>query len=73
MEKQVSDEDKMIRKLTMHRNLVSWVLALLKKNDIPSERTFGNDTRGDIQYFDEDDSGKVKDIVSRLNSGDGNL
>ena len=63
----ITDEDKMIQKLTAHKSLISWVLDLFHKDNISSERTYKNDPRGDIYYPNDKDTTKVKEIVRDLN------
>lgn len=65
-EKQL-DEDKIIRKLTIHKNLIGWIIALFKNENIEMERTYGNDSRGDIFYPEERDTEKIQKIVRELN------
>jgi hypothetical protein len=62
-----TDEDKMIRKLTEHKNLIGWMLGIFLKENIQSERTYKNDPKGDIYYPNEKDTEKVKEIVRDLN------
>lgn len=66
-EDKTPDEDKIIRKLTVHKNLIGWLIALFKNEKIEMERTYGNDTRGDIFYPDEKDTEKIQKIVRDLN------
>lgn len=44
----MTDEDKMIYKLTVHRNFIGWVIDKLKEEGILAERTTGNNSKGDI-------------------------
>lgn len=62
-----TDEDKMIHKLKVHKNLVSWILGFLQREQIPSERTKGNNPNGDIFYYNEEDDEKVRKVVKDLN------
>lgn len=63
----LTDEDRMIHKLTLHKRLINWILSILKKENISSNRTTGNDSKGDIIFYDEKDTAKVKKIVDDLN------
>ena len=62
-----TDEDKMIQKLTIHKKMIGWVLGLLEKEEIESERTYGNDAQGDIYYPSEEDTETIQKIVRELN------
>lgn len=61
-----TDEDKMIAKLELHRDIIGKMIELLKKNGIECERTTGNDSNGDILYFNPEDEPKVKAIIRNL-------
>lgn len=62
-----TDEDKMIERLTVHKNLIGWVIEQLEAEGIKCQRTTGNDSRGDILYFNPEDEPKVKEIVQKIN------
>ncbi len=62
-----TDEDKMIQKLTLHKKMIGWILNLLGKEKIESERTYGNDSKGDIYYPSENDTEKIQKLVRDLN------
>ena len=62
-----TDEDKMIHKLTIHKKMISWVLDLLEKEEVESERTYGNEVKGDIYYPSEDDTKTIHKLVRDLN------
>ncbi|MBP9887238.1 MAG: hypothetical protein KBF93_13130 [Leptospiraceae bacterium] len=64
---QPTDEDKMIQKLTLHKKMIGWILNLLGKENIESERTYGNDAKGDIYYPSENDTEKMQKLVRELN------
>ncbi len=66
-QEKITDEDKMIQKLTEHKNLIGWMITLFQKENIQSERTYKNDPKGDIYYPDDKDTEKVKEIVRDLN------
>lgn len=63
-----TDEDKMINRLEAHRDFITWVIKRLKEEGISCERTTGNDSGGDILYYNSEDEPKVKEIVRKINS-----
>lgn len=63
-----TDEDKMINRLVAHRDFITWVIKRLQEEEIPCERTTGNDSGGDILYYNAEDESKVKEIIRRINS-----
>jgi len=62
-----TDEDRMIYKLSVHKNLVAWTIDKLEKAGIKCKRTTGNDPKGDIVCFSSGDEKKVKEIVKNIN------
>jgi len=62
----MTDEDKMIYKLTVHRNFIGWIIDQLKEEGISAERTTGNDPKGDILIIQPDDAPRVKEIVRKM-------
>lgn len=62
----MTDEDKMIERLTIHKNLIGWVIKKLQEEGIKAERTTGNDSSGDILVVDSNDVAKVKSIVRQI-------
>ncbi|WP_414566484.1 MULTISPECIES: hypothetical protein [unclassified Anabaena] len=63
-----TDEDKKINRLEAHRDFITWVIKRLQAEGIPCERTIGDDSRGDILYYNAEDEPKVKAIVRKINS-----
>ncbi|MCB1159051.1 MAG: hypothetical protein H7A25_00240 [Leptospiraceae bacterium] len=61
-----TDEDGLIYKLRVHRDLVTKVLKLLKSEGISSERTRNNDPNGDIIIFRVSDRNKVHRLMQKL-------
>jgi hypothetical protein len=43
-----TDEDKIIERLTIHKNLIGWLIKQLEAEGISCKRTTGNDKNGDI-------------------------
>ena len=58
-----TDEDEMIYQLQVHKHFIGWVISRLEAEGIPSQRTRGNDSRGDIFYQKQEDEPRVKEIV----------
>lgn len=61
------DEDKMIYKLTVHRDFIGWVINQLKEEGISAQRTTGNDRKGDILLINEADVPRVQEIIRQIN------
>lgn len=62
----MADEDRLIYQLTLHRDLVDWVIGQLAQADIASQRTTGNDPKGDILIIESRDASRVKEIISNI-------
>lgn len=56
----------MIEKLTIHKNLIGWVIKQLETEGVQCKRTTGNDSKGDILYVNPEDEPKVKEIVRKI-------
>ncbi len=61
-----TDEDKMIERLTIHKNLIGWIIKQLEAEGIPCKKTTGNDSNGDILYVNPEDEPKVKAIIRKI-------
>ncbi len=61
-----TDEDYMIHRLTVHRDLVTWCIQQLRDNGIEAERTRGNDPHGDIVLIRADDAPQAKAFIHTL-------
>ena len=59
----LTDEDRLIYQLTLHRDLVGWVIRKLAEAGIPSQRTTGNDPKGDILIIASRDASQVEQII----------
>jgi hypothetical protein len=64
----ITDEDRLIYQLTIHRDLVGWVIMKLAQADIRSQRTTGNDPKGDILIVNSSDALGVKEIISNIHN-----
>lgn len=62
-----TDEDRMIHKLTVHKNFITWVIQQLEKENIPCQRTTGNDPNGDILVINPEQTPRVKEIIRGIN------
>lgn len=62
----MTDEDKMIERLTIHKNLIGWVIKKLQEEGIEAQRTTGNDSSGDILVVNSNDAPRVKKIVRQI-------
>jgi hypothetical protein len=61
-----TDEDRMIYNLSVHRDLIGWVIKKLKEEGIPAERTTGNDRKGDIFLIRSEDASRVQEIIREM-------
>ena len=58
-----TDEDGMIHRLLVHRDMIGWVIRQLAEESIQCQRTDGNDRNGDIFIINEQDTSRVKQII----------
>ncbi|OCQ91719.1 hypothetical protein BCD67_09500 [Oscillatoriales cyanobacterium USR001] len=63
-----TDEDRLIYQLTIHRDLVGWVIIKLAQSGIRSQRTTGNNPKGDILIINSNDASRVKEIISSIHN-----
>ncbi|MEG4853419.1 hypothetical protein QUB10_21340 [Microcoleus sp. B5-D4] len=61
-----TDEDQQISRLEVHRDLIGWVIQELERANIYSQRTIGNDPKGDILIINPEDAPKVKEIIADI-------
>lgn len=61
-----TDEDRMIYRLQVHRNMIAWVIQRLAAAGIPARRTTGNDPQGDIVLLDPVDVLRVQQIIREI-------
>lgn len=64
----MTDEDRQIYQLQLHRDLVGWTIGQLEQVGIASRRTRGNDPKGDILILDAREASQVKEIVRNLHN-----
>ena len=63
-----TDEDRMIYRLHVHKNMITWVIKRLADAGIQAKRTTGNDPQGDIVLFDPMDIPRVQQIIRDIQS-----
>ena len=63
-----TDEDKMIERLIVHRECITWTMNALEAEGIACERTTGNDRNGDILCVRAEDTPKAQEIIRKINS-----
>ncbi len=61
-----TDEDKMIERLIIHKNMIGWLITKLQSEGIECKRTTANDPNGDILLINSDDVPRVKQIVRQI-------
>lgn len=61
-----TDEDKLIYKLTIHKNLITKLVHLLTINGISCDRTRNNDPNGDILILHDKDKIKAIEIIEQF-------
>lgn len=61
-----TDEDRMIYRLQVHRNMITWVIKRLAEAGIQANRTTGNNPHGDIILLDLADSSRVQQIIRKI-------
>ena len=61
-----TDEDRMIYRLHVHRNMITWVIKQLAEAGIKAQRTTGNDPHGDIVLLDPADIPRVQQIIRAM-------
>ncbi len=65
-----TDEDGLIYHLTVHKNMITWMLKRLADEGIQARRTRGNDRRGDIEILNAEDVPSVQQIIRRIQEED---
>jgi hypothetical protein len=66
-----TDEDRMIYRLHVHRNMITWVIKRLDTAGIQAKRTTGNDPQGDIVLLDPADIPRVQQIIRDIQKENG--
>ena len=58
-----TDEDALIARLLIHRDLIGWIIKELKKQGISAQRTTGGSSKGDILIVRKEDVPRVKQLL----------
>ncbi|MEA5617578.1 hypothetical protein VB711_06960 [Cronbergia sp. UHCC 0137] len=61
-----TDEDKMMERLLIHKNMIGWLIEKLKAEGIECQRTTGNDPNGDILLINPEDEPRVKNMIRKI-------
>ena len=65
---EISDEDKLIYQLRVHKGLKRLVMKELAQEGIPCKETSKNDPKGDILVINPEDVPRVQEIIKSINS-----
>ncbi|GCL35473.1 MAG: hypothetical protein ACKO9I_24775 [Sphaerospermopsis kisseleviana] len=61
-----TDEDKMMERLLIHKNMIGWLIKKLKAEGIECQRTTGNDPNGDILLINPEDEPRVQEMIRKI-------
>ncbi|MEG4441150.1 hypothetical protein QUB47_03015 [Microcoleus sp. AT9_B5] len=64
----MTDEDELIARLEVHRDMIGWVIIKLGKQGIQAKRTTGNNPKGDILIVNDWDVPRVKQLLRNWQS-----
>ena len=64
----MSDEDRQIERLLVHKKLTGWLIAELEKHSIKARRTTNNSSKGDILIVNKEETARVKQILRNLSN-----
>lgn len=59
----MTDEDELIARLEVHRDMIGWLIMELSKEGIQAKRTTGNNPKGDILIVNQQDVPQVKQLL----------
>lgn len=59
----MTDEDELIARLEVHRDIIGWLIMELSKEGIEAKRTTGNNPKGDILIVNQQDVPRVKQLL----------
>ena len=62
----MTDEDELIARLEVHRDMIGWLIMELSKEGIQAKRTTGNNPKGDILIVNLQDVPRVKQLLRNL-------
>ncbi|MCC3405830.1 MAG: hypothetical protein JGK17_09595 [Microcoleus sp. PH2017_10_PVI_O_A] len=63
----MTDEDELIARLEVHRDMMGWLIMELSKEGIQAKRTTGNNPKGDILIVNQQDVPRVKQLLRNFN------
>ena len=63
----MTDEDELIARLEVHRDMIGWLIMELSKEGIQAKRTTGNNPKGDILIVNLQDVPRVKQLLRNFN------
>lgn len=63
---EISDEDRLIRVLQLHKALKQWTIATLLRQGIVCQETYGNDEKGDIIVINPEDAPRVQQLLDEI-------
>ena len=61
-----TDEDRLIYKLHVHKNMITWIIKRLSEAGIQAKRTRGNNPHGDVVLLDPVDVPRVQQIIREI-------
>lgn len=59
----MTDEDELIARLEVQRDMIGWLIMELSKEGIQAKRTTGNNPKGDILIVNQQDVPRVKQLL----------
>ncbi|MEG3881290.1 hypothetical protein QT972_28390 [Microcoleus sp. herbarium7] len=59
----MTDEDELIARLEVHRDMIGWLIMELSKEGIQAKKTTGNNPKGDILIVNQQDVPRVKQLL----------
>ncbi len=59
----MTDEDELIARLEVHRDMIGWLIMELSQEGIEAKRTTGNNPKGDILIVNQQDVPRVKQLL----------
>ncbi len=66
MANEITDEDKLIERLEVHRELVGWIIQELERKGIKAERTTKNNSKGDIRIDGHSDLTRLQNVLLQI-------
>ncbi|MEG3845452.1 hypothetical protein QT971_00020 [Microcoleus sp. herbarium19] len=59
----MTDEDELIARLEVHRDMIGWLIMELSKEGIQAKKTTGNNPKGDILIVNQQNVPRVKQLL----------